>query len=274
MKRRAFLAVGGQTATFALAARIGRSDWLHAPEEPQTSPAGPEQRVARVIQAYDAQGNHRTGTEVDRKSAEWLARELRRLGVEPSLEPFTLSRIDAQAGYLRVAERRIDGVPLFDAGFTAPDGVQGRLGPLGSDAEMGLAESEPATIRDAGRRQRNQVQEWRRSQHQAVVVATRGVRPGLFLLNASAFTKPSGPPILQISSAEIEWLRERAAARAEATLVAQVSRMAAQASNVTAKIAGSNPAAPPLVLMAPRSGWWTCASEQGSRLACWCAATT
>jgi hypothetical protein len=269
MKRRAFLAVGGQTATFALASAIASSDWLRAAEEPPTSPDGPELRVARVIQAYDAQGNHRTGTEVDRKSAEWLTRQVRALGVEPSLEPFALSRIDPQSCYLRVAGRRIDGVPLFDAGFTQADGVHGKLGPLGSDAEIGLAESEPATLSDTGGQQRNQVQEGRRGQHKAVVVLTGGVRPGLFLLNASAFTKPFGPPMLQISSAEREWLREQAAARAEATLVAQISRTAAQAFNVTAKIAGRNPAMAPLVLMAPRSGWWQCASEQGSRLACW-----
>jgi len=232
-------------------------------------PAGPEKRVASVIQAYDGQGNHRTGTEVDQKSAEWLAREVRRLGVEPSFEAFTLSRIDPQSCYLRVAGRRIDGVPLFDSGFTAAEGVHGKLGPLGSDAEIGLAESEPAGLSDTGIPQRRQVQEGRRSQHKAVVVLTRGPRPGLFLLNASAFTKPFGPPMLQISSAESDWLRAQGAARAEATLVAHVKRTAAQAVNITAKIAGTNPALAPLVLMAPRSGWWQCASEQGSRLACW-----
>ena len=269
MKRRAFLAVGGRTATFALAAGVAKSDWLSASEESQMPPAGPEQRVARVIQAYDAQGNHRTGTEVDKKSAEWLAEQVRGSGVEPSLEPFNFNRIDPQSCYLRIAERRIDGVPLFDAGFTSAEGLHGKLGPLGSDAEIGLAESEPAMIIEPGFDQRNQVQEGRRSQHKAVVVLTRGIRPGLFLLNASAFAKPFGPPMLQISSSDSDWLREQAATRAEAMLVAQVSRRAAQAFNVTAKIAGSNPALAPLVLMAPRSGWWQCASEQGSRLACW-----
>lgn len=271
MKRRAFLAVGGRTATFALVANAARSDWLGEREEPQMPPAGGEHRVATVIQTYDAQGNHRTGTEVDKRSAEWLAGQVRRLGVEPALESFTLNRIDPQSCYLRVAGRRIDGVPLFDAGFTTAEGVHGRLGSLGGDAEIGLAESEPARFSDTGieHEQRDQVQEGRRSQHKAVVVLTRGVRPGLFLLNASAFTKPFGPPMLQISSAESEWLREQAAARAEATLVAQVNRIAAQAFNVTAKIAGSNSSLAPLVLMAPRSGWWQCASEQGSRLACW-----
>jgi hypothetical protein len=36
-----------------------------------------EGRVAEILQAYDGQGDHRTGTEVDAASAEWLAGEVR-----------------------------------------------------------------------------------------------------------------------------------------------------------------------------------------------------
>jgi hypothetical protein len=36
-----------------------------------------EGRVAEILQAYDGQGDHRTGTEVDGASAEWLAGEVR-----------------------------------------------------------------------------------------------------------------------------------------------------------------------------------------------------
>jgi len=75
--------------------------------------------------------------------------------------------------------------------------------------------------------------------------------------------------MLQVSSSEADWLRERAAAQSEATLVARVERTTAQALNVTAEIAGGDPVLAPLVFMAPRSGWWQCASEQGSRLVCW-----
>src|SRR5262249_6784450 len=32
---------------------------------------------------------------------------------------------------------------------------------------------------------------------------------------------------------------------------------------------GRDKSLPPLVFMAPRSGWWQCVSEQGSRLVCW-----
>src|SRR5262249_41263489 len=127
----------------------------------------------------------------------------------------------------------------------------------------------PLGVTEGVRAQAGPVAEARQSRHKAVVLLTRGSRPGLFLLNAGSFMKPIGPPTLQVSSVESGWLKEQAQQRAEATLVAHATRTAAEALNVTVKIEGSNPALAPLVFMAPRSGWWQCVSEQGSRLACW-----
>src|SRR5215472_4291800 len=104
MNRREFFAAGAQTMLLALAARAIEPR-LVSELQPQGSPEGLEQRLAGVIQAYDAQGNHRTGTEVDRLSAEWLAGEIRKLGLDPRLEPFPLSRVDPQSCYLRVGGR-------------------------------------------------------------------------------------------------------------------------------------------------------------------------
>jgi hypothetical protein len=228
-----------------------------------------EQRLGSVVAAYDSQGLHRAGTDVDHRSAEWLAGCARHLGVEAALEPFALNRVDPQPSFLRVADRCIDGVPLFDAAFTGADGVRGRLGALGSDADIAVAETEPFTLMEPQKEQRNAVAAARRSRHKAVILLTRGDKPGLFLLNAPSFKAPCGPPMLQVSSEESEWLKEQAAARAEATVVAVATQTATQASNVTAKIAGSDPGLPPLVIMTPRSGWWQCASERGGGIACW-----
>ena len=199
MNRRAFLGIGGGAVTFALAASAAKTEMLTSPEQPHTSD-GLERRVAAVIQAFDAQGNHRTGTEVDNASAEWLANQVRQLGSEPSFEAFTLSRVDPQSCYLHLADRRIDGLPLFDAGFTDAQGVRGRLGPLGSDGEIGLAETTPFKLTEPGAEQRDQVGEARKSRHKAVLLLTRGSKPGLFLINASTFNKPFGPPMLQVTS--------------------------------------------------------------------------
>lgn len=230
---------------------------------------GLEQRLGSIVEAYDSQGLHRAGTDVDYRSAEWLVDCARRLGVEAALEPFALNRIDPQPSFLRVADRCIDGVPLFDAAFTGADGVRGSLGALSSDADIAVAETEPFTLMEPQKEQRNAVAAARRSRHKAVILLTRGNKPGLFLLNAPSFRTPCGPPMLQVSSEESEWLKEQAAARAEATVVAVATQTATQAFNVTAKIAGSDPGLPPLVIMTPRSGWWQCTSERGGGLACW-----
>jgi hypothetical protein len=155
-------------------------------------------------------------------------------------------------------------LPLFDGGFTDHGGVGGRLGPLGSEVEIGLAQAVPNTAA-AG-----ELGEARReSRHRAIVLMTRGGRPGLCPSNAESFLHPFGPPVLQVSSEGKPWLEECARNRSEAIVVAQVKRTPAEAFNVVAEIAGTDRSLAPLVVMTPRSGWWTCASERGGGIVCW-----
>jgi hypothetical protein len=221
-------------------------------------------RISRVIAEYGEQGPHRTGTDVDRRSGDWLFDEVRRIGLAPARESFGLNRIDPGNCHLVIGDRRIEGLPLFDASFTNNSGIRGRLGGMGSDAEIGLVEAAPNTaaagaLGDARREQR----------HRALVMVTRGGRPGLCPSNADLFLRPYGPPVLQVSSTEAAFLSEQADRRATITLHAAARRQVATAFNVTARIAGAVPARPPLVIMTPRSGWYACASERGGGIACW-----
>jgi hypothetical protein len=222
-------------------------------------------RVAKAVRGYDAQGIHRTATDVDETSAHWLANQLQMAGVEAKLESFPIDLIDLDETFLDIDGRRIGGVPLFDAGFTESAGISGRLGAVGSNAEIGLFEASPQD----GTERPGPLRQALDGSHKAVVIVTRGGRPGLSLINASRFLAPSGVPALQVSSVEGDWLRERAAAGASARLVASANRRRAQALNVVGTIRGSDPAAAPLVVMTPRSGWWTCAGERGGGIAAW-----
>jgi hypothetical protein len=249
MTRREWLYLAGQTALLA-----------------QDTPARPEseQRIARIVRDYEQQGIHRTGTEVDRISADWLAAEVRKCGLTPTLESFSISRVDPVAAFLSAGTRHIDGVPLFDCAATDRGGVTGRLGPLAGDAPIGLIEIAPNTAGSGPLAEAR-----RQNRHRAIVAVTRGGRPGLCPSNAESFLYPFGPPVLQVSSTEAEFLTGLAQTGAEVTVVAQVKRTPAEAFNVIAKIPGADPALPPLVIMTPRSGWWTCASERGGGIACW-----
>lgn len=228
-----------------------------------------QQRIGAVIHAYEEQGFHRTGTDVDRMSGNWLANEVRQIGLEPTLEKFSLSRVDPVGASLVVDGREIEGLPLFDGTFTGSAGIEGPLGSLNSEAPIGFAEIAPnaqqtGALGDARRQNR----------HQAIVVVTRGARPGFCPSNADSFLRPFGPPVLQVASEEAPFLAECTRRGARALLTAHVERTQTEACNVVAVVSGanrslSNKRLAPLVVMTPRSGWWSCASERGGGLACW-----
>lgn len=226
-----------------------------------------EQRSARLIQEYDRQGFHRTGTKADEASARWLATHARRAGGMVTLESFAHNRIDPQACYIAASGKRIPGVPVFDAPFTDAAGIRGGLGALGSDTDIGWIELPPSSEYSESYEPMR-----RASKHKAVIVLSKGARPGLCLINAPEFLHPYGPPILQVSSEHGDWLRRQTSTQPKVHFVAQVKRARTQALNVVAEIKGTNTRLAPLVVMTPRSGWWHSASERGGGLVCWLAA--
>lgn len=223
-----------------------------------------EQRAAQLIQEYDRQGIHRTGTKADDTSAHWLAAHAKRLGAKVTLESFALDRVNPQACFIEANGKHIEGVPIFDASFTDAVGIRGRLGVLGSDADIGWIELPPnAEYGESYEPAR------RNSKHKAIVVISKGARPGLCLINAPEFLHPYGAPMLQVGSEHGEWVRQQAQSQTNVHFVAQVKRTRTQAQNVVALIKGTDAKLAPLVVMTPRSGWWHSTSERGGGLVCW-----
>ena len=257
LSRRDWLAVTivGASAPFACLPRLMAQE---------SGTATVERRIANLVLEYEAQGFHRTATPVDHASADWLSEQVRRAGLMPTQESFSLGRIDLVANVLIVGDRRIDGMPLFDGASTGAPGVRGRFGGLETDADVALAETavNASAAGPLGTARRA-------SRHKAIVAVTRGRRPGLCPSNADSFLQPFGPPVLQVSSEEGAWLGDQAKRGADVQLIAQVTRTAATAINVTTIIEGASPELPPVVIMTPRSGWYRCASERGGGIACW-----
>ena len=225
------------------------------------APSEQERRIARVIEEYDLQGWHRSGTEVDGASARWLADRVAGCGLEPTLERVPFDRLDPGLASVETGGRRAAGVPLFDGGLTGPEGVSGPLGALGSGSVIGVTElgAGPTTRYLDARRAR---------QHDAIVAVTP-TGPGVALMNADHFFEPFGPPVLQVGSAARPHLAEHARRGFSARVVVSAARQAAETCNVTATIPGRDPSLAPVVVMSPRSGWWHCAGERGGGIACW-----
>ena len=225
-------------------------------------------RISRDLQGWDAIRDHRTGTAGDQQTARWLAEQIRAAGAQPELTRFDFQRRVPGECFVSNGRRRAVGVPLFDGGSTGPEGVSGPLGALARRHPVGLAFYEPFSGHpdtrrlDAARRE---------NRHQAIVAVAAGksVKPGLALLNADRFGKPFGPPVLQVATEHGNWLRTLAGGGATITVAAPGRTEPCQVTNVQARIRGSQPDLAPLVVMTPRSAWWTCTSERGGGISIW-----
>ncbi|MEO9254049.1 MAG: hypothetical protein ABI305_00795, partial [Tepidiformaceae bacterium] len=138
-------------------------------------------RIAKVIEEFDAQGWHRTGTAVDVASGEWLRDQLRDAGVAANLETYPFTRLDIKDSHLRTQELRLEALPMFDGGTTTAEGVTGRLGLPGSGTEICLVTAHaggPAPELEAAREGKS---------YTAVVSVAMAGRPGLAPRNAESY---------------------------------------------------------------------------------------
>jgi hypothetical protein len=223
-----------------------------------------KERAVVWLTAWDSQGYHRTATTGDEEGALWLAREAANLGVEVATETFALDRLDPVACYLELDGERISGVPAFDAPGTGADGVTGTLSSSGHDEAILVARLSPRSVYSGDYEKLR-----RHYAHRALVIVSRGERPGIGLLNAEQFRQPYGAPTIHVSSQASEVVLSGAARAASARVVGENQYVRTTARNVVVVIRGSRRSAPQVVVMTPRSSWWQSTAERGGGLVCW-----
>jgi hypothetical protein len=215
---------------------------------------------------YDGFGERRTGSEGDAASAAWLREQVAANGADAALVPIPFPRFIPTRAVLEGPGFAFDGLPLFDGGLTDADGIAGAFGPLDSDAPIAWAEIEANAASLPG----NAFAQLRaKSRHAGIVIAPRTKSGGLAPINAQDAEAPFGPPVLQLPGRDAPRLAALAAARTEARLIVQGCRESGLSHNVAASLRGS---APPLVLLTPRTSWWTCTAERGGGILAWISA--
>ena len=113
--------------------------------------------------------------------------------------------------------------------------------------------------------------EARKEDNHLAIIAIADVAPnapGLAVLNAESYRKPFGPPVLQVATKEQDWLL-KLNKNEELTVSVQLTDEKSEALNIQTKIEGKDKSLNPLVIMTPKSGWWTCTSERGGGIAIW-----
>ena len=229
------------------------------------------ERIARVIEEYDGQGVHRTATEVDDRSAEWLADQVRAIGLEPVLEPYDVDRVDPGDCHLEIGGRRIEGVPLHDGGFTDAGGIDGELCEDDDEDPFGKIVLATSALRNApewaDRELPTRIEELI-DRGCVGLILPQGDRDGeIVLRNAHRIDAPQPLPVLQIARRDAGTLQAQIVIRGEVILEADGERLRSNATNVIATIEGSDPDATPIGIVTPKSGWYTCAAERGGGIA-------
>jgi hypothetical protein len=171
------------------------------------------------LTAWDGQGWHRTATGADAAGAEWAAGEAAALGAAPAIEEFALDRLDPADAHLDIDGERIAAVPVFDAPATGDEGVCVSLGPLGGDAEIGVAEWPPQIIRTPVYERLR-----RDTRHRSLIVVCADAKPCTGLLNAERFRQPYGAPAVPVASEARDVVRAAAECGTPARLVAAGQR--------------------------------------------------
>ena len=80
-------------------------------------------RIEERIRRFESLGIHRTGWPADDQTSKWLVDELAAAGVSSEIERFHFPRVECRTASITVDGNRIEGVPLYDAGFTDYGGI-------------------------------------------------------------------------------------------------------------------------------------------------------
>lgn len=219
----------------------------------------------RRIRAYEEMGDHRTGREADNAATDWMIAELAAVGVQAEPQEWTFPQVGWNDACIRLNGANVPGVPLFDG---ALESVSGRLGEPGSAGIVvsRIAHGDSTQFSTAMYPHLDSLVE----QGADAVVLVMGDPDGNHAIRNAEFPRnPRNLAVLQVAPNDAGPVLSGAAQAQSADLVIDGWRETKTAANVVASIPGSDPEAAPVVMMTPKSGWYTCAAERGGGIAIW-----
>ncbi|MDP6606670.1 MAG: hypothetical protein QF664_10490 [Dehalococcoidia bacterium] len=228
--------------------------------------------IERRIRSFESFGIHRTGWPGDDGAGRWLVDELEAAGAPASLERFDFPRIEHRTARLSWPDGKTTGIPMYDGGTTPPGGLDGQLGSAGDDDLFGRIVV--ATRDDAGfggPEIYDRLDELQAAGAVALLMVAGDEHGDVIVRNAERIDRPHQLPVLQLAPNDVSNLMPDVLVGAEALVEIESERLTSAATNVVATLPGDEPDAAPVVVMTPRSGWFTCAAERGGGLAIWLA---
>ena len=220
----------------------------------------------RHIRAYEEMGIHRTGREADNTTTWWMIEELRKVGVDADPQTWRFPRVEIHDASIRFGGWDIPAVPTFDSAFTDHHGLTGTLR---ADNGPGIVvwEFKPDDQERMAAGIYSSFELARQDGADGIILVMGDPDGQPVLRNAERPLDPIELPVLQVAPIDAGPLLD--AVGSEITMISDGGRVGAPADNVIGTIPGTDPDAAPVVLMTPKSGWYTCAAERGGGIAVW-----
>lgn len=205
-----------------------------------------------IVARYADLGDHRTGTEVDARTVDWLADVLSGQGAEVSRQAFTFPKFTGHA----VGTGSAEGVPLEPLYYSATGDHQE------SEAFVTSISFNDHHGDAAIERQVREIARQAQASNAAIAIAaTLCASGGLCAINRA----PVAPGKVPICLAPGRALEALGAGAAGVRFTAEIST--SRAENLIALFADASSEVPPLVVTTPVSGWFACAGERGTGIA-------
>ncbi|MEJ2131376.1 MAG: hypothetical protein P8Y95_07100, partial [Gammaproteobacteria bacterium] len=227
------------------------------------------------VVTYCQLGEHRSGTEDDLETADWLYRSLRRAQIDAQRHPFELEQFFLDRHRLQIGDETLESFPLWPPCATR-GALSARLKYVSNPAvppELGgciaVVDLEPGASITRDSHNVEILASMASAGARAALAVTPHPSGELVALNALHAKRPAGIPILLIGMRARDALIAAEERGAEATLEITGEHVR---NAIAYEVVGRIFRGPrTFVVTTPYSGWFRCAGERGPGVALWIA---
>ncbi len=224
--------------------------------------------------AYYNLGEHRTASEVDLRTSQWLLEQLRAAGLRATFQSFSLRQFFVRQTRFAIGEKTIRAFPLWFPRSTGPAPMSGTLAALEKSTEQGSLKGRLALVKfpaEAGAAvvkgsiHSEIISAAARAGASAVVAVTESATKEIIALNSPAGAEPWPIPVVLVGQREEPALTAAARSSTRVSLLLDgEDDSEAKAKNVIARVDRGKEL---IVVSTPQSGWFRCAGERGPGIA-------
>jgi len=224
----------------------------------------------RDIVTYAGLGEHRTATEPDLRTSEWIATEMKVAGFETRFLPFTTRQFFIRQTRLTIGSRSVPCFPLWPPHSTGPTPIRAPLTLLPDRVQsslrgkIALAKFQHSANIYPGSGHEEAISQAAKAGALAVVGIASGPSGEIVAAN-SPKPNPWPIPVVVVGARDEPALTTTAEQDAEVTLLLDgTDEPWAEAKNVIGRLDGGKDF---IVVSTPQSGWFRCAGERGPGIA-------